>query len=175
MMRLAAAGFVLVGAAAPAMAEVVNSQVNGFEVRETTPIAAPPDKVWLALGRIGDWWDREHTLSGDAHNLTMTLKVGGCWCESLEKGGVVEHMRVIRVSPDRTLGLGGALGPLQTTGAAGHIIWSLAESASGTALTLTYDVGGYAKGGLASWAKPVDTVLSKEIGRLKRYVESGAP
>jgi hypothetical protein len=40
---------------------------------------------------------------------------------------------------------------------------------------LTYDFGGYAKGGMDKWAAPVDQVLGAQLDSLKRYVETGQP
>ena len=46
----------------------------------------------------------------------------------------------------------------------------------GTDVVLTYDFGGYAKGGLAeTLAAPVDKVLGEQVARLKKYVETGKP
>jgi hypothetical protein len=70
----------------------------------------------------------------------------------------------------------GALGPLQFTGAAGHLGIALKPAAGGggTEVVMTYDVGGYAKGGLAeTYAAPVDQVLGEQLARLKKAVESG--
>ena len=157
-------------------AEVVDLTVTGFEVRESVTIAAPAERVWAALGQIGAWWDKAHTFSGETANLAITLEPGGCWCETLTgRGAGVQHMRVIYVKPPFAARLEGALGPLQTTGAVGHMAWTIEEKASGALFTLTYDVGGYAKGGFASWAKPVDRVLGAQVQRLKRYVETAAP
>ena len=80
---------------------------------------------------------------------------------------------MIFVRPDKTLRLEGGLGPLSLSGASGHLIWDLAEKDGHTTLTTTYDVGGYAKGGLDKWAAPVDTVLGEQVGRLKVYLETG--
>ncbi|MDI1365107.1 MAG: ATPase, partial [bacterium] len=44
-----------------------------------------------------------------------------------------------------------------------------------TTLTLTYDVGGYLRGGLDKIAAPVDGVLGQQVLRLKRQVETGQP
>jgi hypothetical protein len=72
------------------------------------------------------------------------------------------------------LRLFGGLGPLQSTGAAGHLGFALKAVGATTELTATYDVGGYAKGGLAeTWAAPVDAVLGEQVARLKTYVETG--
>jgi uncharacterized protein YndB with AHSA1/START domain len=158
-----------------ARAEVVDVQTNGFEVREAVHIAAPPDKAYAALVDIGRWWDPGHTFSGDAANLSLEPKAGGCFCEALKDGGWTAHMRVIYVAPGKTLRLEGTLGPLQTLGASGHLTFALAPKDGGTDLVLTYDVGGYAKDGFPSWATPVDHVLGAQVARLKAYAETGKP
>jgi uncharacterized protein YndB with AHSA1/START domain len=157
-----------------ARGEVVDSQPFGFEVAETVDIAAPADKVWAAIGRIGGWWDPAHTYSNDAANLSLDPIAGGCFCERLPGGGV-RHMQVVFVRPFATIRLEGALGPLQATGATGHLTVALKEASGRTTVTMTYDVGGYAKAGLGNLAKPVDGVLGVQAGRLKRYVETGKP
>jgi uncharacterized protein YndB with AHSA1/START domain len=170
-MRLAltlVAALVLAGSAS---AKIVDSQPDGFEVSETADIAAPAAEVWTALGEIGSWWDAQHTFSGDAKNLSIELKPGGCFCEALPDGGGVAHLQVVYVRPKTAVRLSGALGPLQSTGAGGHMAWTLKETGLRTTFTLTYDVGGYARGGLKAWAKPVDKVLGEQVARLKRYVE----
>jgi uncharacterized protein YndB with AHSA1/START domain len=174
-MRTLVAGLIVLALAAPADAAVVDAQPSGFEVHETAQIAAPPERVYAALGQIGQWWTSQHTYSKDAKNLSLELHVGGCWCERLADGGSVGHMIVDMVQPNRLVRLAGALGPLAGTGGAGHMVFSLAPKDGGTALDLTYDFGGYAKGGMAQWAGPVDGVLGDQVARLKRYVETGRP
>jgi uncharacterized protein YndB with AHSA1/START domain len=163
------------GLASPAAAAVVDAQPGGFEVREQVQIAAPPAEVYAAIGRIGQWWLSEHTYSGDAKNLSLDLKPGGCFCEGLKDGGGVRHMGVILVQPDKTVRLEGALGPLATTGGTGHLSFALSPKDAGTSVVLTYDFGGYAKGGMDKWAAPVDQVLGAQLDSLKRYVETGRP
>ena len=52
----------------------------------------------------------------------------------------------------------------------------LAFAGAATLVRFTYDVGGYAKGGLAeTWAAPVDQVLGGQLARLKKQVETGRP
>ena len=153
----------------------VDAQANGFEVSQSAAIAADPAHVWAALGHVGSWWNPQHSFSGDAHNLTLELKVGGCFCESLPRGGGVGHMIVIYVQPEKQLRLSGALGPLQAMGVVGHMTWTLKADGGHTLVSEPYDVGGYAKGGLAAIAGPVDEVLSEQLARLKRYVETGKP
>lgn len=158
-----------------ARAEVVDSQPGGFEVSQKADIAAPSARVWQAMGHVAAWWNPRHTFSQDAANLTLELKPGGCFCETLPGGGGVRHMVVIWVQPGQTARLSGAMGPLQAAGVAGHLTWTLKETAGRTLLTQTYDVGGYVKGGLVTWAGPVDGVFAEQLARLKAYVETGKP
>jgi len=163
---------VLTGAA---RAEVVDAQAGGFEVRQSLHIAASPDQVYAALLQIGRWWDSAHTFSGDAAHLTLEPSAGGCFCESLPGGGSAAHMRVVLAQPGKALRLEGVLGPLQALGDTGHLTWRLAPKDGGTDLVQTYDVGGYAPGGLNPLAVPVDRVLGEQAARLKRWVETGKP
>jgi uncharacterized protein YndB with AHSA1/START domain len=158
--------------AGAARAEVVEADAGGFTVREKVDIAASPQVVWAALGHPGDWWSSEHTYSQDAHNLSVRLETGGCWCEALPGGGAVRHMVVVNVQPERTLRLVGALGPLQALGVAGAMTFTLKGEGGHTALTWTYDVGGHAVGGLDKLAGPVDGVLNEQAHRLEAYAEA---
>lgn len=157
-----------------ARAEVVDTSPAGFEVRWVLDVDAPQARVRAAVLDIGKWWNGRHSYSGDASNLAIDLK-SGCFCETL-KGGQVRHMSVV-YADETMLRLWGGLGPLQTTGAAGHLTLRFeASPGDKTRLTATYDVGGYAKGGLAEvWAKPVDYVIGEQVTRLKAYVETGKP
>jgi uncharacterized protein YndB with AHSA1/START domain len=161
---------------AAARAEVVEATPNGFQVKQSEEIAAPAAKVWAALGEVCAWWNSKHSWSGDAKNLTLELKAGGCWCEAnLPNGGGARHMTVLLVTPGKTAILDGTLGPLMFSGATGHLVWQLAEQDGKTTLTQTYFVGGYFPGGLGALAGPVDGVMTEQLGRLKAYVETGKP
>jgi uncharacterized protein YndB with AHSA1/START domain len=161
--------------AAEAHATVADSTAAGFRVRYDQVVRAAPDSVWRALGGIGRWWDPEHTYSGDAGNLSIELKPGGCFCERLAEGGGVVHMTVVYARPGLALRLVGALGPLQADGVAGSMTWTLAPDPAGTRLRLEYVVGGYLPGGLVGMAAPVDRVLGEQFLRLKLLVETGRP
>jgi hypothetical protein len=82
-------------------------------------------------------------------------------------------MRVIFVDPGTLIRFEGALGPMQESGASGHLTWKVAAKDGGTELTWTYDVGGYMKGGLGPFAGAVDGVFAEQMGRLKALVETG--
>ncbi len=78
-----------------AAAEVISVAGNGFEVRETAHVAASPDKVYAVLLLPAQWWSSDHTFSGDAANLSLDARAGGCWCETLAGGGSVQHLQVV--------------------------------------------------------------------------------
>jgi uncharacterized protein YndB with AHSA1/START domain len=156
-----------------ARAEVVDAQPGGFEVKRTAVLNAPADKVYAALAQPSQWWSKDHTWSGSAANLSLAPMAGGCFCEKLPNGGSVMHMTVVYAQPGRGLRLFGALGPLQMSGAAGHLGWTLSEAGGKTTLTQTYDVGGYMQGGLDKIAPAVDQVLGQQFDRLTAYVETG--
>lgn len=160
-----------------ARAEVLESKSAGFVLRETATISAPPARVYAALGEVGRWWNPRHSWSGDARNLTLELRAGGCFCERLPDGGSVQHLVVLHAAPGRLLRLGGALGPLQSEALSGSMSWSLAVAGEKTDLVLDYVVGGYVRGGNTgqTWAQPVDGVLAEQVARLKRYLETGRP
>ena len=165
-----------VGGVASAHADVVETTSSGFLVRQEATIDAPPDKVYRALaGEVGRWWNPEHTYSGDAANLSIDARPGGCFCEKLPDGGGVEHLTVAYVAPNKTLRLRGALGPLQGHGLEGSLTWGLAPAGGATKLVLTYSVGGYMQGGFDKMAPAVSFVLAEQVGRLKSYVETGSP
>jgi carbon monoxide dehydrogenase subunit G len=170
LMGLAFAAAVLGGAA---HAEVTDKSAAGFEVTEKAHIAAPAAKVWDALMRPDKWWSSQHSWSGDAKNLYFDPS--GCFCERLKRGAV-RHMTIIYNDGATTLRLNGGLGPMQFTGASGNLGFTLKPAGADTDLVVTYDVGGYAKGGLAeTLAAPVDAVLGEQVSRLKKYLETGKP
>src|SRR5260221_3218118 len=144
-------------------AEVVSVGGNGFEIRETAHTAAPSDKVYAALLLLAHWWNSDHTFSGSAANLVLDARAGGCWCETLPGGGSVEHLRVVYVSPGKTLRLRGVLGPFQGLAVAVVITWSVKSLADGTDISFTYSVGGYAKEGFDELSKMTNHVPNNQI------------
>ena len=160
----------------PAPAAEVAAEPYGFIVRHDLTVAAPPERVWAAIGRIGAWWSSDHAISHDARNLSLSLQPGGCFCETFPAGGGARRMVVAVAEPGRFLTLEGALGPAEAEGApTGRLMFTLVPTAAGTALTVKFEGGGWATNGLATWSPPVDRVLGEQAARLKRYVETGRP
>jgi hypothetical protein len=152
-------------------AEVIGVAANGFEVRETIHLAASADKAYAALMQPAKWWSSNHTFSGNAANLYLEGRAGGCWCESLPGGGSAEHMRVVYVVPGKTLRLRGALGPFQGLAVDGAMTWSIKSVADGTEISVRYAVGGYVKDGFDALSIGADKVLAEQIQLLKKFLD----
>jgi uncharacterized protein YndB with AHSA1/START domain len=161
--------------AVPARATVSDVASNGFTLKIDAHIAASPDKVYAALIEPARWWSADHTFSGDSHNLHLEARAGGCWCETLPNGGSVMHLMVVYVDPGKALRLRGALGPFQGLGVTGALTWKLKPAADGTDLSVTYALGGYNKDGFAELSQAGDSVLTTQVGRLKKLIESRSP
>jgi uncharacterized protein YndB with AHSA1/START domain len=144
-------------------------------VQIDTHIAASPDKVYAALIEPARWWSSDHTFSGDAKHLHLEARAGGCWCETLPNGGSVAHLMVVYIDPGKALRLRGALGPFQGLGVSGALTWKLKPAADGTDLSVTYALGGYNKDGFAELSRAGDGVLTAQVGRLKKLLESRSP
>ncbi|HTP33420.1 MAG TPA: hypothetical protein VMJ75_14680 [Candidatus Acidoferrales bacterium] len=161
--------------AACAEAAVVDSSANGFTLKITLHIQAPPAAVYQKFVRnVGDWWNPAHTFSGSARNLSIEERAMGCFCEKLADGGGVRHMEVVYLAPGKVLVMTGALGPMQPLAAAGNLRVTFAAEEGGTKFEATYAVVGYLANGMNSFASPADNMLSEQFTRLKSYIESAA-
>jgi hypothetical protein len=170
-----AAGLFALAAAGAARAEVVDKGPQGYRIRIVREVAAPPDKVYAALGEVGRWWSDQHTYSGKAANLTLPLSAGACFCETLPGGGGVRHGVVELAWPQqRTLRLDAALGPLQDEGVSAALTFQARPKGEGSELIVTYNVGG-ARDFVLSSSALVDRVLGEQADRLKAYAETGRP
>jgi hypothetical protein len=166
---------VLSAAALPARSEVIDADNNGFTVRNTVTIAADRLAVYVAVvANISDWWNADHTMSGNAANLYIDTELPGCFCETLGKGSGLVHMQITFANPGVLLRMTGGLGPLGLMGVAGNMTWEFDETDGVTELTLQYAVGGYMPGGLDAVAPAVDGVLIDAMTRLKSFVEGGS-
>lgn len=161
-------------AVTPASAAVVASGNHGFHVRHQVPLAASDVDAWSAFARVGAWWSKDHTYSGDAANLSLSLTPGGCWCERLPGGGGVEHMRVAYVEPGKRALLTGSLGPLLFEATSGAMDVRIETSGAASVLTLDYKVAGFATGGGERYAPIVDKVIGEQLKRLRSFAATSA-
>ncbi|MEQ1727946.1 MAG: ATPase [Vicinamibacterales bacterium] len=174
MFRMLAGVLCLLALSTPASAEVVDAQPNGFSLKYVYDIGRPREAVYRAIFDVSHWWDASHSYSGQAGNLSLDARAGGCFCERLPGGGV-QHMLVIHANAPGQLTLQGGLGPLASLGVAGSMQWTLTDRAGGTHLEVTYNIGGFMPGGLSSLAPVVDQVVGQQVQRLKTFVETGRP
>ena len=156
-------------------ADVVDSSAGGFVVKETITIQAAPQEVYKRIFRVGEWWSPQHTFSGDAHNLSIEERAGGCFCEKLPTGGSVKHLEVVYQAPGKAVVMHGTLGPLQTMAATGAMEIQLTAMDGGTKLEVSYAVAGYRAAGMNTLAPVVDSVLKEQFTRLKNFTEKGDP
>jgi len=161
-------------AADPASAEVLSASPTGFEVQEVVNLVVPQPSAYAAFGQVGQWWNKEHTYSGEASRMSLQLRPGGCFCEPLEGGGGVEHMRVTYLKPGEQIVLTGSLGPLLYQATAGVMDVRFERIAGGTRVTLNYRAAGFAKGDGDKMAPLVDQVLADQMKRYRTYA-AGAP
>jgi uncharacterized protein YndB with AHSA1/START domain len=158
-----------------ARGEVKQSAPDGLLVAHVVEVKRAPAEVFAALGRVGEWWNGEHSWSHEAKNLSLELRAGGCFCERWATGSA-EHGRVVQVREGELLRLAAMLGPLQELAATGALTFALAPLDGGrTRLTVSYRVNGDSASGFDRLAPIVDGVIGEQVGRLVRFVETGKP
>lgn len=171
---MAGAGMAL--AVTPGQGVVTASSDAGFVVESSVDVLLAPQAAYALIAAPDRWWSSAHTYSGDARNLRLDPRAGGCFCETWgdgEKGGgSVEHAHVVYAAPGRQLRLIGSLGPLQADPVTGILDFRLTPAGQGTRITLSYAVGGYMRGGTQSIAPIVDKVLSEQMAGLKRVADA---
>jgi uncharacterized protein YndB with AHSA1/START domain len=158
-----------------ASAAVLDAAPGGFSLAHEVIIDAPRAAVWrAAVGGVGEWWSSDHTISGDASNMSIDPVPQGCFCEVIGQHAGVVHLTVTFVSPGVLLRLTGGLGPLGLLGVDGNMTWEFFDAGEATRVRFAYVVGGYRPGGLDVLAEPVDFVIGEALMRLKAHVETGS-
>ncbi len=160
--------FVLLMAPAAVAADVVNVSAAGFTSRFIVTVPGTPEAAYATVVNVKEWWDKDHTYSGDSRNLSIAAVPGGCFCEALPGGGV-QHGTVGLAWPGRMLRIMGALGPLQEMGVAGAMTWQFEKAPDGTKITFTYVVGGYPTMPFDKLAPLVDGVLAGQMKAIEAY------
>ncbi len=154
-----------------ANAKIIDAKPNGFLIEHEFEFEKAPKEVFNTIIAPQKWWLSDHTWSGKASNLYLEPFASGCFCEKLKPGSVM-HMQVIYFKPNQELRLSGALGPLQTMGVNGHLIFSLSEKDNVTVLKTRFTLGGYWENGLETLAPIVDSVLTQQFASLSKIIKS---
>jgi uncharacterized protein YndB with AHSA1/START domain len=152
-----------------AVAKVDRHGPTGFVVSLEVSVNAPPDQTYAAFLRIGQWWSKAHSFSGDAANMTIDVKAGGCWCEALPNGGFVKHMELASAMPPNSLVFKGGLGPMHFMAASGSMVVKFTKAATGTKTTLQYSVAGDDAGAFEKLSAAVDGVLAEQLNNYAAY------
>lgn len=155
-------------AASTAQAAVKQSAPDGFIVEHRIMLNVAPAQAWTTLAQPARWWPKEHTWSGDPANLSLELKLGGCFCERWKDGGA-EHGRVIMLRRNELVRLNAALGPLQDMAVSGVLSVALAPKDEGTEATVTYRVSGTSAHAFDKIAPAVDQVIGLQFGGWAAY------
>lgn len=156
-------GLASMAAFSPAQAKVASVAPNGFTVTHEATVKLSPQGAYDAFLKIGTWWDKSHTFSGDPKNISIDAKPGGCWCEALPDGGFVKHMEVGQAAPGSRLVFHGGLGPLHFMGATGAMTVAFTKGENGTKISLRYAVTGYDPDQFTKLAVAVDGVLAEQL------------
>jgi hypothetical protein len=164
----------------PAASEVTDVERGGFTIALTADVPVMPDVIFPVLSRPADWWDAEHSWTGDLRNMSFEPRVGGCWCETLRSNGTIEHGRIVTYDPVRGLiVMNSLLGPLNEIGLVGRLVWRVAaaEQEGRSRIRWLYAVSVPPSRNPAQdavLASAVDNVLSQQLARLAAHV-SRAP
>ncbi|GGD32170.1 hypothetical protein GCM10010989_02740 [Croceicoccus pelagius] len=167
-----AAASALAALASPAHAAMEKIGDDGFVTRHTEVVAAEPMAVWAELIQPANWWNGAHSFSGDAENLTLEPRAGGCFCEMLPvsarraQPGSVRHMEVVFVDPGAAMRLSGALGPLQSEAVDGVLTITMKQVDGGTRILFEYVVGGTMRFPVDQIGPAVDRVIGEQLSRL---------
>jgi uncharacterized protein YndB with AHSA1/START domain len=155
-------------------AELTQVLDGGFTTSHSAKVDAAPERVYQVLtGEIANWWEADHSWSGDAANLYVDASPGGCFCERLPGGGWVEHLRIIYLEPNREIRLRGSLGPLMQMGVQGTMTWMIEPIAEGgSTITFTYNLHGHLANGFAGIAPAVDGVIGAQLANLELLLAS---
>lgn len=155
---------------------VIAQDQNGFAIENSLDVGGDAAAAYALLEQPARWWNGDHTYSGDACNLILEPRIGGCFCETLPAKGAmpesgVEYARIVYRAPFTALRLVGSLGPLQAEAVTGTLTFALKPIATGTHITMTYVVGGHVRGGADQLAAAVEAVLGQQLQAFRRAAD----
>ncbi|MHA7900379.1 MAG: SRPBCC family protein [Henriciella sp.] len=150
------------------MAEVVTASPDHFTLKLEAETELAPNEVWARLIVPSEWWQSDHTYSGDAKNLSLDAQAGGLWREDWD-GGSVWHGTVIQAHENKSLVLSAPFGPLQRLAVTS--VWTITltpNEAGGTKITFDHVTNGTDASGLDQMAPAVDFVKGAALASLAR-------
>ena len=156
------------GLGSTAQAEVVTASADHFTLKLEAETELSSDEVWARLIVPAEWWQSDHTYSGDAANLSLDPQAGGVWREDWE-GGSVWHGTVLQAHPGKTLSLSAPFGPLQ--GLAVTSVWIITltpNETGGTSIRFDHVTNGTEASQLDQLAPAVDFVKGEALKSLAR-------
>ncbi|MBO6557196.1 MAG: hypothetical protein JJ921_08650 [Pseudomonadales bacterium] len=148
-------------------ADVVAKGETGFNLKIVDEVSVWPQEAYDQFVRVDEWWLERHSWFGSRKNFSLETKAGGCFCEIKDDQQVL-HMLVTFVNPGEEIKMVGGLGPLQMMGLTGGMSWRFEalENGEGTRIIQTYNVNGWAPGGLLDLAEIVDAVQTSQLKAL---------
>jgi hypothetical protein len=151
-----------------AHAGVIEAEHDGFIIQHSATVSTEISGVFKEMtGKVGLWWNPDHSFSGDAGNMLIDSE---CFCERWG-GNLVRHLNTTIWMENSKVVLEGGLGPLKELGLSGTMIWSLKPSDEpGTTIYWRYHVYGYSETDLPGLAEAVDDVLKEQIDRLAGHL-----
>ena len=154
-------------------AEVLTTASDGFLIKIEREVAVTPQQAYEQFISINDWWISGHTYFGEAKNLSIDPKAGGCFCE-IKGDKQVLHMTISFVDPGKEIRMVGGLGPLQMMGVHGGMSWKFENlDEHKTKIIHQYRVVGSSDQALNKLAPIVDKVQSQQVDALvKRLVQN---
>ncbi|MCR9271276.1 MAG: SRPBCC family protein [Hyphomonadaceae bacterium] len=168
MMKPILTSLALISMTGAGMAEVVTASPDHFTLKLEAETELAPNEVWARLIVPSEWWQSDHTYSGDAKNLSLDVQAGGLWREDWD-GGSVWHGTVIQAHENKSLILSAPFGPLQ--GLAVTSVWTITltpHEAGGTKITFDHVTNGTDASGLDQMAPAVDFVKGAALASLAR-------
>ncbi len=149
-------------------AKVIKSSEHGFIIEHQFKADADIAEVFKTMTKdVGQWWNSEHTYSGNAENMLINKD---CFCEQWD-GNKVSHLDTTTWIENSQIVFEGAQGPLRELGLHGSMIWSLSKNNPGTTVTWRYYVHGFSDVDIAGFANVVDGVLNAQIENMAKLLE----
>jgi hypothetical protein len=153
-------------------AEVIKATDNFFHIKITADVNTNPSASYQQFIKVGEWWSSDHTWFGDAANMTIDARAGGCFCEK-SNGNEVMHMLVTGVFPDQQIQMTGGLGPLQMMALDGAMSWQFRPGKNGgTEIIHEYRVTGGGQDDLPKFAEIVNKVQELQVSLLAKRLNN---